>query len=101
MAIGPDRVQVLKQESASLGGDAADDVPYTTPIEPQEDALEACGIYFQDASNRDENVYVARAANDMIFRDLNNTTPVTLTTLVGGAAAVDPAFRRHFLLMGG
>jgi len=100
MAIGPDRVQALKQESASLGGDGADDVPYTTPIEPQEDALESCGIFFQDASNRDENVYVARAGNDLIFRDSNNTTPVTLTSLVGGAPTVDYAFRRHFLLMG-
>lgn len=95
MAIGPDRVQVLKQESAALGGDGAEDVPYTTAIAPQEDAIEAAGVYLQDAGARDENVYIERNGNDMRFRDLNNTTPVTLTQL-----RTDYAFRRHFALMG-
>ena len=95
MAIGPDRVQVLKQESAALGGDGAEDVPYTTAIAPQEDAIEAAGVYLQDAGARDENVWIERNGNDMRFRDLNNTTPVTLTQL-----RTDYAFRRHFALMG-
>jgi hypothetical protein len=100
MAVGPDRVQVLKQESAANGGDGADDVPYTVSLSPQEDALEAAGVYFQDALNRDENVWIERNGNDMRFRDLNNTTPVTLTSLLGGASATDYAFRRLFSLMG-
>lgn len=96
MAIGTDRVQVLKQESAALGGNAGDDVDYPSPIGAQTDALEAAGYYIQDASNRDQTTYVARAGTDMIFRDQNNTTPVTLTQL-----RTDYAFRRHFMLMGG
>ncbi len=84
MAIGPDRVQVLKVESAPLGGDAADDIePYgqDAPIEPQEDALECAGVYMQDASARDEQVYVGRSSDDMCFRDVNNSTPLTLSQL--------------------
>ena len=101
MAIGPDRVQVLKQESAALGGDGTEDVPYTTPINPQEDVIETAGVYLQDAGARDENVWIERNGNDMRFRDVNNATPVTLTQLLTGVAAVDYAYRRHFLLMGG
>jgi hypothetical protein len=96
MAIGTDRVQVIKQESAALGGDAGEDVDYPSPINAQEDAIETCGVYFQDAGARDEDVYIERDGNNLRFRDLNNTTPVTLTQL-----RTDYAFRRHFLLMGG
>jgi hypothetical protein len=99
MAIGPDRIQVLKQESSPLGGDAADTVDYPSPIDPQEDALEAAGVYLQDASNRDETTYVARNGTNMVFRDVTTGTEYTLTQLVGGSA--DPAWRRHFLMMGG
>lgn len=98
MAIGPDRVQVLKQESAALGGDGADDVPYPAPINSQQDAIETAGLYLQDATNRDENVYIERAGGDMQFRDANNPTPVTLSSLV---PVIDRAWRRHFMLMGG
>jgi hypothetical protein len=41
-------------------------------------------VYVQDASNRDENVYIARAGNDLIFRDSSNPTPKTLTDLLAG-----------------
>ena len=82
-----DRVQVLKQESAALGGDPADEVPYDTPIEPQEDAIEAAGLYLQDASNRDENVLVSRAGDNMQFKDVSNPIGHTLTQLL---SAFDP-----------
>lgn len=100
MAVGPDRVQVIKQESAALGGNSSDDTDYPAPIKPQQDALEAAGVYLQDAGARDENVWIERNGNDMRFRDLNNTTPVTLSALLAGGTT-DYAFRRHFLLMGG
>lgn len=100
MAIGPDRVQVLKQESAALGGNGAEDVPYTTGIEPQEDAIETAGVYLQDAGARDEDVWIERNGNDMRFRDVNNPAPVTLTQLLGGVSATDYALRRHFAMMG-
>jgi hypothetical protein len=83
-----DRVQVLKQESAALGGDGADEVPWPDPIDPQEDAPEVAGVYFQDASNRDETTLIDRSGNDMRLRDGNNPTPVTLSDLVAGAGGV-------------
>lgn len=86
MAIGSDRVQVLKQETSSLGGDSADTVDYPAPIAPQEDALESAGIFLQDGSNRDENVYIERNGDDMRFRDVNNPTPVTLSALLTNVA---------------
>lgn len=69
-----DRVQVLKQESAALGGDSADTAPWPAPIDPQEDAIESAGLYLQDASNRDTNVFITRAGNDMSFTDVSNPT---------------------------
>lgn len=82
-----DRVQVMKQEWSDLGGDSADQSRFPQPIEPQEDIIESAGLYVQDASNRDESTLVARSGDDMTFKDGNNTTPVTLTDLLGGAAA--------------
>ena len=96
MAIGVDRVQVIKRESAALGGDPADDVDYLTPIRAQLDATESAGVYLQDATARDQAVYIARGANDLILCDVNNPIPVTLTSLVS-----DRGWRRHFVLMGG
>ena len=61
-------VQVLKQESEALGGDAGDEMPYPAPIEPQEDMIEAAGIYLQDAENRDENVYIDRSDTKLRLR---------------------------------
>jgi len=80
---GTDRVQVVKRESAALGGNAADDLPFDAPIDPQQDAIEAAGVYLQDAANRDQNVYVDRSGNDLRFRDQNNTTPLTLSRVRG------------------
>jgi hypothetical protein len=77
-----DRVQVLKQETAALGGDAADETPWPEPIAPQEDAIEVAGVYLQDASNRDETILLSRSGNDMLFKDGNNPTAKTLTELL-------------------
>ena len=77
-----DRVQVLKQESSDLGGDNADAVEYPTPIEPQEDALEAAGLYLQDATNRDEAVQVWRNGDDMMFVDPRVGVPYSLEQLI-------------------
>ena len=95
-----DRVQVIKQEWSDLGGDVNDEDEFGgSPIEPQEDAVEAAGVYLQDASNRDETTLIARSGNDMTFKDSNNTT-VTLTQLLEGSGEVALSWRRHFLLMG-
>lgn len=89
-----DRVQVLKQESTALGGDGADDVPWPAPIEPQEDALESAGLYIQDASNRDENVLIARSGDDMTFKDVSNPTAKTLTELLSGSGGLTESGHR-------
>lgn len=96
-----DRVQVVKQEWASLGGDAADEDEFGgRPIDPQEDAIESAGVYLQDSSNRDETTLVSRSGNDMTFKDGNNSSH-TLTQLIQGTGAAVLVWRRHFLLMGG
>ena len=51
-----DRVQVLKQETAALGGKAADEAPWPAPIKPEEDMVEAAGMAVQRQGARDENV---------------------------------------------
>lgn len=81
-----DRVQVLKRESALGGGDDADTQPWDEPIEAQEDALEAAGVFLQDPSNYDENVLISRSGNDMTFRDVTNPVPKTLTDLLAGGS---------------
>jgi hypothetical protein len=83
-----DRVQVLKRETAALGGDAADEAPWDAPIEPQEDAVEAAGVYLQDVTNRDENVLIARSGNDMTFKDPSNPVAKTLTELLAGTGGL-------------
>jgi len=89
-----DRVQVVKQESAALGGDAADEAPYDSPIDPQEDAIEAAGVYLQDPSNRDEDVLVTRDGDDMTFKDVSNPAEVTLSDLIAGAGGLTIAAHR-------
>lgn len=87
-----DRVQVLKRETGALGGDPADEAPWPEPIEPQEDAMEAAGVYVQDVSNRDETTLISRSGNDMLFKDGNNPSDVTLTQLLAtGGGALPPA----------
>lgn len=94
-----DRVQVLKQESTALGGQDSDAADFPVPINPQQDGIEAMGVFLQDAGNRDETCYVARNGNDMVFKDAANASERTLTDLMGGGSV--PSFSRHFLLMGG
>lgn len=71
MAIGVDRVQVTKVESAAGGGQEGQDGPYggPVPLDPQEDAIESAGIYLQDESNRDENVGIFRDSDDLKLFD--------------------------------
>jgi len=90
MTIGPDRVQVLKQESAALGGNAADDVPYTVAIKPLEDAIESAGGYVQaPTETRDETVGWDRDQGRYRLFDQEVATPISLFELV---RAVYPAF---------
>jgi hypothetical protein len=90
-----DRVQVIKRESAAQGGDGADDVDYLAPIEPQEDAIEAAGLYLQSLTDRDTAVLVSRDVND----NLTFTDPVTGTkTLAQLSVAASGVSYNEFLL---
>jgi hypothetical protein len=94
MAIGPDRVQVIKRESAALGGDPADDTDYLEPIHAQQDAIESAGLYLQDATNRDEAVFLERAGVDMRFVDQANPSGFSLTELSTGGSGVSVSSHR-------
>lgn len=67
-----DIVQLEKQESAALGGDAADEVPYAAPIEPIEDAIEVAGVTLVEPGNRNKELFMWRDGDDMRFRDVTN-----------------------------
>ena len=79
MALPTDRVQLSKRETTALGGDDTDAFPYEVPIEPQQDAIESAGLYFQDASNRDETTLIWREGNDLKFKDGNNSGGLPLS----------------------
>ena len=90
-----DRVQVMKQESTALGGDDTDATEWgPTPLDPQEDALEARGYFIQDESNRDEKVVVSRTGDDMTFKDVSNPGEKTLTELLAGAGGLTETAHR-------
>jgi hypothetical protein len=88
VALPTDRVQVIKQESTALGGDDADAVEWgSSPIEPQEDAIEAAGLYLQDASNRDEAALIWREGDTIRAKDVSYGTVDLLAAATGGITA--------------
>src|SRR5436190_1833013 len=90
-----DRVQVVKREQAELGGNAADELPYDAPLNPQQDAIEVAGVFVQDASNRDQSVLIDRANGELRLRD----TKVTRTIAELLRKADHPGLRQliHFI----
>lgn len=73
----------MKQESTALGGDDADVVEWgPTPIESQEDAIEAAGLYLQDGSNRDEDALLWRDGDTIKAKDV---TYGSVDLLAGGS----------------
>lgn len=79
-----DRVQLLKRESNALGGDDADNNPFggPEPIDPEEDAIEAKGAYFQEAGARDETVALYRESGRLMGFDTVKTTPIAILDTV-------------------
>lgn len=76
-----DRVQVIKQESAALGGDDADSMPFPTPINPQEDAIEAAGFFGQSANHRDETHLIRRHDDGgWVLKDVRSPTESALVS---------------------
>jgi hypothetical protein len=67
----PDRVQPVVQESAANGGGAESDPDFLQkPLTPQQDALEAAGLYVQEPGQpRDGGVLIRREGGEMLLRD--------------------------------
>jgi hypothetical protein len=80
-----DKVQPLKLEDTSTGGDEVDQFP--TGLDPLEDFIECRGNVLTTATVRDEKVVLDRTDDDMTFRDGANPVPVTLSELIGGGSA--------------
>ena len=96
MTAPTDRVQLLKRESTALGGQDAEEQDWPVPLNPQEDAIEAMGVFFQDATYRDEQVYIARDGDTLVLRDVTNPTEVTLSALLTNVAIVPTAVGQLF-----
>lgn len=84
-----DRVKPLKLESADTGGTQDDAFP--TSVNQYQDYVEARGLVLADATRSDETTVIARENADMLFKDGNNTTYVTLTQLLGGGGGLTEA----------
>jgi hypothetical protein len=94
----PDKVQLIKRESAAGGGDAADsdDFYLETPLDPSEDAPEVQGVFFQDQTDpNDESVYITRNGDDMVFSDKAVATEYTLTDLLATASGSGITENQH------
>lgn len=84
-----DIVQVVKQEWQSLGGDAGDEAPYSTPIEVAEDAIEVAAVLLQEVGRRDKSAAIWPDSGKLRFRDSENTgSGKTLTELVSGSGGL-------------
>jgi hypothetical protein len=78
-----DRVQALKMEDPSTGGDSTD--PYPTALDRNEDYLDCRGVTLQSTSSNDASVIVSRdSSNNLTFTDPVVATTYTLSALVGG-----------------
>jgi hypothetical protein len=95
MAAPKDRVQLRKSEEASRGGDAADDnMGMPALLNANEDAPEVRGVFLQTDVSNDEEVYVTRDGDDMLFRDVANPAEKTLTELLAGAGGLTESAHR-------
>jgi len=89
----PDRVQVIKWESPAGGGTQTDESP--TEINPQEDAVDARGIYVQNETSADDAVLVGRDASDnMTFKDGVVSGTKTLSEMLAGGGGLTPEAHR-------
>jgi len=83
-----DRVQALVWESPGKGGTQNEIVP--KEINPNEDALDARGLFLQDASSADNTVSVQRdPSGNMKFQDGQNPSGYSLTQLAEGSSIND------------
>lgn len=104
MAAPQDRVQIRKNEEAARGGDAADDnMGMPALLNANEDAPEVRGIFLQNTTGTDEDAYITRDGDDIVFRDAANPVEKTLTELLSGSGGLTegahPGLRQliHFI----
>lgn len=84
-----EHVQIQKKEYSSRGGDPNDDTPFVDDIDFNEDHVDVRGVFIQGDSGQDEVVHLTRdSSGRATFKDSENTTPVTLATLVAGSGGV-------------
>lgn len=82
-----DKVQVIKWESINQGGSQDNVVP--TEINPNEDALDVRGIYFQDGISNDKAVSIERGNDGKLnFVDKEGGS-YSLAQLASGGFIID------------
>ena len=105
MSKPPDKVQLLKEESTTGGGDPFDndELFVWKPLDPNEDAPEVQGIFLQSTASgvKDENVYITINGFDMIFRDDTVAAEVTLSVLFATASGSGLTALQHKTLRQG
>lgn len=78
-----DRVRPYKSESAATGGSGSDDYPFPTVVNPNEDALDVRGVFFQNDTSADADVSIYRDGDTIRFKDKGGIS-ITLGQLAGG-----------------
>ena len=80
-----DRIKPLKIESVGSGGTQNDEFP--TSANKNEDYIDCRGVAIQDDSSDDETVLVDRDGDgNLMFKDQNNPSGLTLTQTATGAS---------------
>lgn len=83
MAKPTDRVRAFKREDPAHGGSPSDARPWPKVLDPQQDALDAAGVYLQEAGTDDEKVGLYRDGGSLILFD-DEAGEVDLISLAGG-----------------
>ena len=87
MAKPPDRVQLLKQELATDGGDPLDgEEGYPAPVDSTEDGVQVAGFFLGESAKpaADELVGGYREDDELVLFDSLNPLGKPLSTLAGG-----------------
>lgn len=102
-----DVIQVIKQEWPDLGGGSNSGYPYSLPIEPLEDGIEAAALFVVEVGRRNKAVAIWADSGKLRFRDVTNQNTggqgYTLTELLAGVSGITegshPTLRQliHFI----
>jgi len=90
----PDRVQLLKQELASDGGDPLDgEDGYPAPVDSTEDGIQIAGFFVGEDEKpaSDELVGGYREADELVLFDSSYPAGITIATLATGGGGLTPS----------